>query len=88
MATRAFSCWKVMCLFVNVYSNHGRNKTNNRDKRKYFNPDCIRVFKHNYAILLLRILIVTNKLTTMNTIANVTGRAQAIEDIENTLKKL
>ena len=78
----------MMWLFVNVYSNHGRNKTNNRHKCKYFNPDGIWVFKHNYAILLLRILIVTSKLATTNIIASVTGIAQAIEDNENILKKL
>ena len=87
VATRTFPCWKMMRLFVNVYSNHGRNKTNNRHKCKYLNPNCIWVFKHNYAILLLRILIVTNKLTTTNTIANVTGIAHAIEDDEKMLKK-
>ena len=87
VATSTFPCWKMMRLFVNVYSNHGRNKTNNRHKCKYFNPDGIWVFKHNYAILLLRILIVTNKLTTTNTIANVTGIAHTIEDNENILKK-
>ena len=87
VTTRTFPCWKMMYLFVNVYSNHGRNKANNRHQCKYFNPDGIWVFKHNYAILLLRILIVTNKLTTTNIIANVTGIAQAIEDDENILKK-
>ena len=87
VATRAFPCWKVVRFFVNIDANYHRNKESNRNKCQYFNPDCIWVFKHNYTILLLRILIVTNKLTITNIIANVTGKAQAIEDPEKMLKK-
>lgn len=87
MATSTFSSGKVMDFFINVYSNHRNNKTSGCYKNKYFNPDCVWVLKHNYAFLLLRMLIVTITLATTRIIANVTGRAQAIDDAEKMLKK-
>ena len=87
MTARTFPGWKVFGFFININANHCGYKTNNRKKHKYFNQNCTWIFKHKYAFLLLRILIVTNTLTTRNIIANVTGKAQAMEDVEKMLKK-
>ena len=76
-----------MDFFICIDSNHSADKACYGYKDKYFNPNCIRILEHNYTLLLLRILIVTNKLATTIIIANVTGRAQAIDDAEKMLKK-
>ena len=76
-----------MGFFIGLDSNHSADKASYRYKDKYFDPNCIRILEHNYTLLLLRILIVTNKLATTIIIANVTGSAQTTDDAEIILKK-
>ena len=73
----------MMSLFINVSSYNETEECHDEDNHQDFNPNCIRIIKHNYApktLFFSKRKIVMNVTTKATTNASVTGKAQANVD--------